>query len=164
MGKGCAPGTRNLKCRCWHCDLPFENFGRDNLRPSDFIISIRWGAFLRSKPPTRRVGDMVHCCCRIVNAIFKRLCSDGRISQARALGPLLRSVVQSVMQAAAHIPSEIRDAPRPTKDGIFDLAGGRWFARDQANHAKVGQLIQQHVGPQERVVVGGTSTPMHAVI
>ena len=124
---GCAGHTK-LKCCCWHCDLAFEDFGGDNLHPSDFIISIRWGAFLRSIPPTSRVGDMVHCCCRIVNAIFKRLCSDGRISQARALGPLLRSVVQSVMQAAAHIPSEIRDAPRPTKDSNFDLAGGRWFA------------------------------------
>ena len=79
-------------------------------------------------------------------------------------GPLLQNVVQSVMQAAAHIPSEIREAPRPTKNVNFDLAGGRWFARDQANHAKVVQLIQQHVGPQERVVVGGTSIPLHAVI
>ena len=64
----------------------------------------------------------MHCCCGIVNAIFKRVCPDGRISQARALPPLLQSVVQSVTQAAAHIPSEIRDAPQPTKDGNFDLA------------------------------------------
>ena len=163
-GKGMCAGHTKLKCRCWHCDLAFEDFGGDNLRPSDFIISIQWGVFLRSIPPTRRVGDMVHCRCKIVNAIFKRLFSDGQISQGRALGPLLRSVVQSVMQAATHIPSEIRDAPRPTKDGNFDLAGGRWFARDQANHAKVVQLIQQHVGPQERVVVGGTRIPLHAVI
>ena len=105
----------------------------------------------------------MHCCCRIANTIFKRLRLDGRISQARALGLLLRSVVQSVMQAAAQIPSKNRDAARPTKDGNFDLAGGRWFARDQAKHAKVLQLIQQHMGPQERVVVGGTSIPVHAV-
>ena len=106
----------------------------------------------------------MHCCCRIVNAICKRLCSGGRISQARSLPPLLRSVVHSVMQAAAHIPYEIRDAPRPTKDGNFDLAGGRWFARDETKHTKVVQLLQQHVGPQERVVVAGTSIPLHAVI
>ena len=72
--------------------------------------------------------------------------------------------MQSVMQATAHIPSEIRDAPRPPKDGNFDLAGGRWFAREKANHANVVPLIQKHVGPQERVVVGGTSIPLHAVI
>ena len=30
--------------------------------------------------------------------------------------------MQSVMQAAAHIPSEIGGTPRPTKDGNFDLA------------------------------------------
>ena len=46
---------------------------------SDFVISIRWGLFLRFIPPTRRVGDMVQCCCRTVSAIFKRLCSDGWI-------------------------------------------------------------------------------------
>ena len=119
-GKGMCVGHTKLKCRCWHCDLAFQDFGGDNLRPSYFIISIRWGAFLRPIPPTRRVGDMVHWCCRIVNAISKRLCSDGRISPARALSPLLRSVVQSVMQVAAHIPSEIKDAPWPTKDGNFD--------------------------------------------
>ena len=157
-------GHTKLKCRYWHCDLAFEDFRGDNLHPSDFIISIQWGAFLRSVPPTRRVGDIVPCCCRIVHGIFKRLCSDGRISQARALGPLLRSVVRSVMQAAAQIPSEITDTPRPTEEGNFDLAGGRWFVRDQANHAKIVQLIQRHVGPQECVVVGGTSIPLHAVI
>ena len=107
---------------------------------------------------------MVDCCCGIVNTIFKRLCSDGPISQAGALGPLVRSVVQSVLQAAAHIPSEIRDAPRPTKDGNFDLPGARWFARDQANHTKVVQLIQQHVGPQDRVVAGETSIFLLAMI
>ena len=163
-GKGMCAGHTKLKCRCWHCNLAFEDFGGDNLRPSDFKISIQWGAFLCSIPPMGRVGDMVHCCCVTVNAIFKRSRPDGRISQARALGPLLQSVVQSVMQAVAQIPSEVRDAPRPTKDCNFDLAGGRWFARDQANHAKIVQLIQQHVGPQERVVVGGTSIPLHAVI
>ena len=78
--------------------------------------------------------------------------------------PLLRSVVQSVMQATAHISSETRDAPRPTKDGDFDLAGGRWFAGDQTKHAKLVQLIQWHVGPHERVAVAGTSIPLHAVI
>ena len=128
-GKGMCAGHTKLKCYCWHCDLTFEDFGADNLRPSNFIISIPWGAFLPSIPPQRRVGDMVHCCCRIVNAIFICLCSEGRISQARALGPLLRSVGQSVVQAAAHIPSEIRDAPRPTKDSNFDFAGRTWFAR-----------------------------------
>ena len=73
-GKGMCTGHTKLKCRCWHWDLAFEDFGGDNLRPSDFITSIRWGAFLRFIHPTRRVGDMVHCCCRIINAIFKRLC------------------------------------------------------------------------------------------
>ena len=103
-------------------------------------------------------------CFTIVTAFLKRLCSDGQISQAHALPPLLRSVVQSVMQAPTHIPSEFTNALRPTKDGNFDLAGGRWFARDQTKHAKDVHLIQQHVGPQERVDVAGTNIALHVVI
>ena len=72
--------------------------------------------------------------------------------------------MQSVMQAAAHSPSKIKDALRPTKDSNFHYAGGRWFARDDAKHANVRQFIQEHVGLQERVAVGGTSSPLHAVI
>ena len=48
---------------------------------------------------------------------------SGVWSGGKPLGPLLWSVVQFVMQAAAHIPSEIRDAPRPTEYGYFDSAG-----------------------------------------
>ena len=154
----CARHTK-LKCPCWHCDIAFGNFTGDNLRPSGFIISIRWGAVLRSIPLTRRVGAILHCCCRTVNAIFKRLCSDRRISQAGALRPLLRSIVQSVMQAAVHVPSEIRDVPRPTKDGNFDLAGRRWFVRHYAKHAKV-----VHACEASRACDCGTSIPVHAVI
>ena len=85
----------------------------------------------------------MHCCPKIGNAIFKRLCSDGRISKGHALPPLLLSAVQSVivMQAATHIPFQNKDAPRPSKDGNFDLAVERWFARDETKHAKVVQLI-----------------------
>ena len=84
---------------CWSLTInrAFEDFGGDNLRPSDFIISIRWGAFHRSIPPTRRVGDMVHCCCRMVNSIFKRLCSDGRISQDISSIPTERRNVEFKM-------------------------------------------------------------------
>ena len=40
-GKGMCAGHTKLNCRCWHCDLAFEDFGGHNLRPSDFVISIR---------------------------------------------------------------------------------------------------------------------------
>ena len=49
-GKGICAGHTKLKCRCWHCDLAFDDFGGDNLRPSDIMISTRRGAFLRSIP------------------------------------------------------------------------------------------------------------------
>ena len=52
-GKGMCAGHMKLKCRCWHCDLAFEDFGGDNLRPSDFTISMRWG--LSSAPYPQHV-------------------------------------------------------------------------------------------------------------
>ena len=86
-GEGMFAVHTKMKCRCWHCDLAFEDFGGDNLLPSDFIIPIQWGDFLRSITPTCGFGDMVHCSCRIVNAIFKRLGSNGGISRVCASPP-----------------------------------------------------------------------------
>ena len=35
--------------------------------------NVRYGAFLRSIPLHRRVGDYAHCAARVVNATLKRL-------------------------------------------------------------------------------------------
>jgi hypothetical protein len=43
------------------------------MRLSQPDASVRYGSFLRTIPPTRRVGDYAHAASRIVNAIFKRL-------------------------------------------------------------------------------------------
>ena len=37
------------------------------------VKNIRYGAFLRSIPLQRRVGDYAHCAARVVNATLKRL-------------------------------------------------------------------------------------------
>ena len=42
-GNGMCVGHTKLMCRCWHFDLAFDAFAEDNLRPSTFGISIRWG-------------------------------------------------------------------------------------------------------------------------
>ena len=39
----------------------------------DVETHVRYGAFLRAIPPSRRIGDYAHAAARIVNAIFKRL-------------------------------------------------------------------------------------------
>ena len=39
-GKGMCARHTKLKSRCWHCNLAFDDFGGDNLRPSVFVISI----------------------------------------------------------------------------------------------------------------------------
>ena len=59
---------------------------------------VRYGAFLRAVPPSRRVGDYAHAASRAVNAVFKRLLADAPVWGHRAaadlqLGPIfLRSV------------------------------------------------------------------------
>ena len=35
--------------------------------------AVRYGAFLRSIPPARRIGDFPHCASRVVNTFLKRL-------------------------------------------------------------------------------------------
>ena len=42
-GKGMCTVHTKFKCRRWHCDLPLEDFGGDNLRPSGFMIAMRRG-------------------------------------------------------------------------------------------------------------------------
>ena len=40
---------------------------------ANHLSNVRYGAFLRSIPLERRVGDHVHCAARVANVIFKRL-------------------------------------------------------------------------------------------
>ena len=41
---------------------------------TDFFEALcRWGSFLTSVPPKRRIGDYNHCACRVVNAIVTRV-------------------------------------------------------------------------------------------
>ena len=57
-GKGMCAGHTKLKCRCWHCVLAFKDSGGDNLHPSSFRISIRWGD---SVPYPRHVVSETWC-------------------------------------------------------------------------------------------------------
>ena len=53
--------------KCWLCKDPngiVQQMGVES--------TSRWGAFLRSVPPNRRLGDYQHAACRILNGIAKR--------------------------------------------------------------------------------------------
>lgn len=71
-GKGMQAMNFQEGKRCWTCDLPFDRLA--DLTPVGTVTThVRYGAFLPTIPPARRVGDYVHAACRILNAIFKRL-------------------------------------------------------------------------------------------
>ncbi len=72
--------------RCWLCDGPAAEWGNRLKAIPDFpghaslhrhtgacAIAVRYGAYLRSIPPSHRFGDYVHCTGRVVNIFFKRL-------------------------------------------------------------------------------------------
>lgn len=80
--------------RCWICDQDVADYTL--LQPSDHMPShVRAGAFLGVIPPARRVGDYVHCACRVANAILKRI---GSLAQAksRRLHAAFKDFVQQV--------------------------------------------------------------------
>lgn len=65
-GKGMLSSNQGPGKKCWLCDDWLS------LEPTDIAGSVRYGAFLGSIPPSRRIGDCVHCTARVVNCILSR--------------------------------------------------------------------------------------------
>ena len=65
-GKGMQSSNHSVGMKCWLCDDCLAT------RPQRTNTSVRYGAFLGSIPPTRRVGDYVHCTARVANCILLR--------------------------------------------------------------------------------------------
>lgn len=67
-----------------------------NLAPKEsFPAGPRYGAFLRIIPPCNRVGDYVHCLCRVMNVIMKRLFTEFPTGKAGELRLLLAHICES---------------------------------------------------------------------
>jgi hypothetical protein len=91
-----------------------------------------------SVPPRNRVGDYVHCLCRVLNVIMKRLLAE---FDPRAAGPL-KEIIHHVSLEAQGLPMPERIAPRKTKLGTLDLTASTLFINNIAMHARVGQCAR----------------------
>lgn len=78
--------------RCWLCDGPSEEWGAKLVPDANFPAGPRYGAYLRCIPPSHRIGDYVHCTCRIVNILLKRLLAL----------PLDRNTFQQMISCMSH--------------------------------------------------------------
>lgn len=164
-GKGMAAGNHKQGCRCWVCELAFDEFSvPEKFNPSDYMPPVpRWGAFLRCIPVTHRIGDWVHAACRIANAFLKRLRDDPRVTAQRALVSAIKDLIRTVTLDASHIPSDMRLAPRPTTEGKLDLTAARVFLRAPTRHAQLVRVLADHA-KDAFVSVGDARVPFHIVV
>lgn len=152
-GHGMQSANHRAGLRCWNCSHPWDSL--DNFLPQDTVEEkARWGAFLPDIPPTRRVGDCVHCACRVSNAVPKRLLADPRVASSPEACREIKRIVHRVALDAAHIPSDQRVAPRPTKVGSFDLTSARLFLERIEIHAEFVAVLAKCL-PSVRVAVSG---------
>ena len=111
-GKAMACGNFLEGHLCWACDAPTSVWS-DQLSPlGTFPPGPRFGSYLRSIPPSHRVGDYVHCIARILNILFKRLLHE--LTAIRKAGPLKQFLTKLAMQAQG-VPLPERLAPHVGK-------------------------------------------------
>lgn len=85
-------------------------------------------------PPSRRIGDYVHCASRVVNVLAKRLLTE--FDNPRHASPL-KDLYFSLSQDAQRLPIAQRLAPRKSKPGTLDLTASRLFIENLRAHAVV---------------------------
>ena len=77
---------------------------------------VRWGAYLRCIPVSRRVGDYVHATSWVLCILVKRLRKELDRRAIHAGGRALDAVVNDVKEACKGIPESERIAPRRAKE------------------------------------------------
>ena len=107
----------------------------NELTPSSiFPTGPLYGAYLRCIPPCNRVGDYVHCNCRVVNIFLKRLLSE--FTDQREAAPLKDIITKIILQSQG-LPLPERLAPRHTKTGTFDLTAATLFVTNIELHGGI---------------------------
>lgn len=142
-GKGMTSSNPRPRCKCWCCSKP------DSLDPILPDVECRWGAYLRTVTPDRRVGDCVHCSCRVANGFNKRLraSAPGWVNpggSVRQLAADLGEVWKQLLDDALTIPAAERLAPRPTKSGTMDISTSKLFWTSRKTQNAVCDALARH--------------------
>ena len=113
---------------------------------------VRYGAFLPSVPVMRRVGDYVHCACRLVNALLGRLCGEGI--------PALKRDVEAFLNELTKPPGA---AALPPAAATIDITAATRFLQDAKRHAQLVAIVQMH---QARLLKlrGGRTIVLHGAV
>ena len=128
-GEGMQSANYSQDTKCWSCD------DHDSLELVEGVNEqVRLGAFLRSIPPSRHVGDYAHATARLCTATQKRVQQDvfRWVQEGDSLGVIgrLKDVWGDCMHASNNIRQADRVALRPTKKDAFDLTFACVFIDD----------------------------------
>ena len=142
-GKGMEASNPKPRCKCWCC--PADT----SLQATLPDLECRWGAYLRTIMPARRVGDPVHCACRVANIFMKRLREAAPTwldpgGSVRLLAADLLIIWQKLIDDALTIPAAERLAPRPTKKGTMDISTAKLFWSSRITQQAVCTVLERH--------------------
>ena len=115
--------------RCWVCE---GDYADPAMLAEQTVVAenVRFGAFLPSIPRQNRVGDYVHCSCRVANAILVRLIESARKSRASALHRELRHYIETVAEGESQAAEGLDGSRCRAAGGQWDIAQAQHFLRD----------------------------------
>ena len=103
--------------------------------------AVNYGAFLRSIPVHRRVGDYAHAAARILYGVYKRLCT----SCGPRCGGEMRDYLASVAPAAKHLTAAERaGAPASSSKTGINITDAHLFLSSEAHVANFVAIVQQY--------------------
>ena len=129
---------------CWLCDCKVQD--PQHLTPQEGVLTqSRCYAFLRSIPACRRVGDVAHCACCLVNTVFKRLLTNTSFwgEGAIAVSRCIRAVKQQVAWDADGVPTEARESA-PSTPAQLDISASHLFLSTPSFHQALEEAVAQH--------------------
>ena len=139
-GKNLLAGNPSRVSKCWICDDD-----QSLLLFTGCMDGVRWGAYLRCIPVSRRVGDYVHATSRVLCILVKRLRKE---LHSRGIHPGVRAldaIVNDVKEACKGIPESERIAPRRAKEHTFDLTMALAFMAKPVWHGEMINVVKHYM-------------------
>jgi hypothetical protein len=130
LGQIYLPGNARDGERCWLCDGPSDSWWQQLELYDQFLDNPRYGAFLRSVPPSRRIGVYVQYASRAVNVMAKRLLTE----YDNPRDSPVKDLYISLSQDAQCLPIAQRLSPCKNMPGTLDLTASRIFIEHLGAH------------------------------